>query len=134
MRPFLLPTLGICTTCVTLLVGCQSPVAPNLPPPPPPAERTLSFQIAGPSQIDAKGSFTWEAIAFGGSGGYEYQWEVTRQAGSQGTGTTIARRLSLLVTAADGDLLLSLRVTSGTQSKAQSLRVRNCIGGCAATP
>ena len=129
MRPFLLPTLGICTTCVTLLVGCQSPVAPNLPPPP---EPILSFQIAGPSRIDTKGSFTWEAFAFGGSGGYQYQWQVTGPAGSQGNGT--GRRLALIVTAADGDLLLSLRVTSGTQSRAQSLRVRNCIGGCAATP
>ena len=128
MRRFPLPALAV----VALLVGCQSTVEPVLAPPAPPVQRTLSFQIAGPTRIDAKGSFTWEAIAFGGSGAYQYQWQVTSQAGSQGNGT--GRRLALIVTAADGDLLLSVRVSSGSQSKAQSVRVRNCIGGCAVTP
>src|SRR5436309_514421 len=120
MRRFTLRALRACT-CAVLLVGCQSPVAPNQPTspprPPPPAQPTLSFEIGGPSQIDTDGPFSWEAFAFGGSGGYQYRWEVTRQAGQEPTTTTAGRKLSLLVTATDGDMLLRLTVTSGTQTR-----------------
>lgn len=135
MRRFPLPALRACTTCAVLLVGCQSTVAPDqATPPPPPAQPSLSFQIGGPSRIDAKGPFSWEAFAFGGSGEYQYRWEVTRQAGQQPTTTTIERKLSLLVTHTDGDIGLRVTVTSGTQTKVESFAVRNCIGGCEAGP
>jgi hypothetical protein len=131
MRRLPLPAL---LACAVLLVGCESPAAlhqatPSTPPRPP-TEQSLSFEIAGPSQIDADGTFGWEAVAFGGSGQYQYRWDVTRQAGQQPTSTTTGRGLSLDVTDSDGDIVLRLTVTSGTQTRVESLGVRNCIGGC----
>jgi hypothetical protein len=133
MRRFPLRALRVCTGAV-LLVACQSLVAPDQPtaprPPAQPAQPSLSFQIAGPSRIDTNGPYAWEAFAFGGSGQYQYQWEVTRRGGQQLTTTTFARKLSLLVTDTDGDMVLRLTVTSGTLTRVESLGVRNCIGGC----
>jgi len=129
MRRFPLSALHAWTACAVLLVGCQSAVAPVQPTPPPPPAQSLSFEISGPSQIDGSGSFSWEAIAFGGSGEYQYLWEVTRQAGQQ-IATSTGRKLSLVVTDTDGDLVLRLTVTSGDQRTVQSLSVSNCIGGC----
>jgi len=140
MRRFPLAALRGCATYAVLLVGCQSTVAPDLStPPPPPAQPSLSFEISGPSRIDANGPFGWEAFAFGGSGAYHYQWEVTRQAGQQATATqaaltTTERKLSLLVTETDGSMVLRLTVTSGNEVRVESFDVRNCIGGCDAGP
>ncbi len=139
MRRFPLHALRACT-CAVLLVGCQSAVAPTPPPPPPaPWLPSLSVEVSGPSRIDATGSFTWEVFAFGGDGEYHYRWEVTREAGQQSaptaqqsTPTSIERTLSLLVTDADGDLLLKLTVTSGRETHVESRVVRNCVAGCAA--
>jgi len=134
MRCFPFPALLACTTCAVLLVGCESPAALQQStlstPPRPPTQQSLSFEIAGPSQIDADGTFGWEAFAFGGSGQYQYRWDVTRQAGPQPTSTTSGRGLSLHVTDSDGDIVLRLTVTSGTETRVESLGVRNCIGGC----
>jgi len=134
MPRFPLPALRACTTCAVLLVGCQSPVAPvqSTAPRPPaqPTQPTLSFEISGPSQIDTNGPFSWVAFAFGGSGQYQYRWDVTRQAGQQPITTSSERGLSLLVTDSDGDMVLRLTVTSGNQTRVESLAVRNCIGGC----
>jgi len=129
MRRLPLPALHAGITCAVLLVACQSPV--ELPPPrqSPPSAPSVSFEIAGPSRIDAGGSFTWVAFAFGGSGAYQYRWEVTRHAGQQLI-TGSERSLSLHVLETDGDLVLRLTVTSDNQSRVQSLGVRNCIGGC----
>ncbi len=129
MRRFPLPALHAGITCAALLVACQSPV--ELPPPgqSPPSAPSVSFEIAGPSRIDAGGSFTWVAFAFGGSGAYQYRWEITRHAGQQLT-TGSERSLSLHVLETDGDLVLRLTVTSDNQSRAQTFGVRNCIGGC----
>lgn len=118
-------------TCAVLLIGCQSEIAsvvPAPPPPPPPSGQSLSLEISGPSQIDDKGSFSWEAFAFGGSGAYQYEWVVTSSAGAFISAGT-QRGLSLLVTNSD-DLVLTLTVTSGQQARVESLEVRNCIGGC----
>jgi len=134
MHRFPLPALHACTTCAVLLVGCQSPVAPvqtTAPrPPAQPAQPTLSFEISGPSRIDTNGPFSWVAFAFGGSGQYQYRWEVTRQGEQQPSATTNERGLSLLVIDTDGDMVLRLTVTSGNQTKVASFGVRNCIGGC----
>src|SRR2546426_3996264 len=119
MRRFPLSVPGVCTACVVLLVGCDSPVAPHQPAPQPPPP-SLSFEITGPSRIDAEGSFNWNAFAFGGSGQYQYGWEVTRQAGKPLTRTWSGSRLSLLVTTGDGDLLVSLSVSSGNESKVRT--------------
>ena len=133
MRRFPFPALLACTTCAVLLVGCESPAAlhqSTSSTPPTPTQQSLSFEISGPSQIDADGTFGWEAFAFGGSGQYQYRWDVTRQAGNQPTSTTTGRGVSLHVTDADGDIVLTLTVTSGNQTRVESLAVRNCIGGC----
>jgi VCBS repeat-containing protein len=129
MRRFPLSALHACTACAVVLIGCQSAVAPVQPTPPPPPAPSLSFEIAGPGRIDAGGSFTWVAFAFGGSGAYQYRWEVTRHAGQQLT-TGSERSLSLHVLETDGDLVLRLTVSSDNQSRVQSFGVRNCIGGC----
>jgi len=129
MRHLPLPALYACTACAVLLIGCESAVAPVQPTPPPPPAQSLSFQISGPSQIDVSGSFSWEAFAFGGSGEYQYLWEVTRQAGQQIT-VSRGRWLALLVTDTDGDLVLRLTVTSGNQRRVESLSVSNCIARC----
>ena len=126
MRRFPLHALRACT-CAVLLVGCQATVAPIVLPAPPPTP-PVSVEISGPSRIDAKGPYRWEAFAFGGSGGFRYSWVVMRQAG-QSMATT-EQGVSLLVTGADGDMMLTLTVTSGDQANIQSFRVRNCIGGC----
>ncbi len=129
MRRFPLPALHAWTACAVLLVGCESAVAPvQSTPPRPPVQQSLSFEISGPSRIDGNGSFSWEAFAFGGSGEYQYLWEVTRQ--GQPSTTASGRRLSLLVTDTDGDLVLRLTVTSGDQRRIESLSVYNCIRGC----
>jgi hypothetical protein len=113
MRRIPLTAVRACATL--LLVGCQSTLASTLAsdPPPPPAP-SLSFEVAGPSQIDTQGSYSWEAIAFGGSGAYQYRWEVSRQPG-QTAATATQRQLSLLVAETDGDLSLKVTVTSGDQ-------------------
>ena len=121
-------------TLAVLLVGCQSPIPtdPEKSQPTP----SLSAEIAGPSQINAIGQFSWEAFAFGGSGAYQYQWEVARQLGEQATTATLVgttgtqRKLSLQITGSGGDLLLRLTVRSGDQAYIGSIEVRNCIGGC----
>ena len=126
-----IPLLAFSTSATLLLVGCQSPVAVPVhsTPPPPPAAPSLSFEIAGPSQIDTQGSYSWEAFAFGGSGAYQYRWEVTRQPGQPAT-TATQRKLSLLVAQPDGDFSVKVTVTSGNQIRTESRAVRNCIGGC----
>src|SRR2546425_8546014 len=96
MRRLPLPALHAGITCAVLLVACQSPV--ELPPPrqsPPPAP-SVSFEIAGPSRIDAGGSFTWVAFAFGGSRGYPIRGGGTRHAGRE---PTTGRERSLLLIA-----------------------------------
>jgi hypothetical protein len=117
------------TACAVLLIGCQSAIAPLPPAPPAPPDPSLSFQISGPSQIDGNGPFSWEAFAFGGSGVYEYQWLVTNRVGQLISSAT-DRTLSLLVDDTDGDLLLTVTVTSGSQLRVESFAVRNCISGC----
>ena len=139
MRRFPFPALRAYTYAM-LLVGCQSPVAPDRPlpraqpgqpgQPGQPAQPTPSFEIAGPTRINTNGTFSWEAFAFGGSGQYQYWWEVTRQGEQQPTTTTSGRKLSLLVIDTDGDMVLRLTVTSGNQTRVESFAVRNCIGGC----
>jgi hypothetical protein len=129
MRRFPFHALHACT-CAVLLVGCQSTFEPVPPAPPAAPQQSLSFEIAGPSQIDATGSFSWEAFAFGGSGAYQYQWDVTRLAGQQFVTTNTERKLSLFVADGDGDMLLTLTVTSGNEIRVQRFGVRNCIGGC----
>ena len=116
--------------CAVLLIGCKSAdTFASVPPaPPPPAGQSLSLEISGPSQIDAKGSFSWEAYAFGGSGAYQYEWVVTSSVGEFIAGGT-ERELSLLVTDNE-DFVLTLTVSSGGQERVESLEVRNCIGGC----
>lgn len=116
-------------TSALLLVGCQSALAPVPPAPPPPSGQALSFEISGPSQIELNGLVSWEVFAFGGSGDYQYLWEVTNQAGQQIT-TSTQRRLSLLITDGDGDLSLKVTVTSGNQTRVGEVEVSNCIGGC----
>ena len=118
-------------TCAVLLIGCQSadPISSVPSAPPPPSGQSLSLEISGPSQIDAKGSFSWEAFAFGGSGAYQYEWIVTSSAGEFIAGGT-ERELSLVVTG-NNDFLLTLTVSSGGQERVESLEVTNCIGGCA---
>ena len=138
MRRFPLPALLGCTICAVLLVGCESPVAPVRPTPPPPPDPTLSFEIGGPSRIDAAGVFSWQVFAlYGGSGVYQYQWEVTHLGGPQAAtripaGTTDERRLSLLVSENVGNMLVRLTVRSGDQVRVGTFVVRNCIGGCVA--
>lgn len=129
MPRFPFPALPAWTIGAMLLVGCQSAVEPVLPAPPPAAAPSLSFEISGPSQIDATGLFRWEAIAFGGSGEYLYRWEVTRQGAGEVTIAT-GRRLALLVADTDGDVMLRLTVTSGDQTRVASFGVRNCISVC----
>src|SRR5207245_8251007 len=105
MPRFPSPALRAGSTCVVLLGGCQSPVAPvqstAARPPAQPTQPALSFEISGPSQIDTNGPFSWVAFAFGGSGQYQYRWDVTRQAGQQPITTSSERGLSLLVTDRD---------------------------------
>ena len=133
MRRLQLSALRAGTTSALLLMGCQSSVAPG-PLTPPPEETSLSVEIGGPSRIDTAGNVTWEGYAFGGSGAYRYQWDVTHQASQQSAATTTGQRLSFIVAANDGDYLLKLTVTSGNQARIQSLEVRNCVGGCRAAP
>src|SRR2546428_13074574 len=102
MHRFPLPALSACAASAALLLGCQSPVAPvqstATRPPAQPTQPGLSFEIAGPSRIETTGPFSWVAFAFGGSGQYQYRWEVTRQGEQQPTTTTGEHGLSRLVT------------------------------------
>ncbi len=132
MRRLQLHALRACTTSALVLVGCRSTF--ELGPSTPSQETALSVEIGGPSRIDTAGNVTWEGYAFGGSGTYQYRWDVTHQASQQSGTTTNGRRLSFVVSANDGDYLLNLTVTSGTQARIQSLEVRNCVGGCRAAP
>ena len=138
MRRFPLPALLGCTICAVLLVGCGSPVGPYHATPSASPDPTLSFQIGGPSQIDAAGVFSWQVFAlYGGSGVYQYQWDVTHLGGPQAAtripaGVTTEPRLSLLVSENVGNMLVRLTVTSGDQVRVQTFVVRNCIDGCVA--
>ena len=78
-------------------------------------------------QIDAEGTYSWEAHAFGGSGEYQFKWDVTRR----GTVITITqRKVSLHILESDGNFSLKLTVTSGAQVKSANLDVANCINPC----
>jgi hypothetical protein len=138
MRRFPLPALLGSTICAVLLAGCGSPITAVGPTPPPPPDPTLSFQIGGPSRIDAAGVFSWEVFAlYGGSGVYQYQWDVTHLGGPQAAtripaGVTSEPRLSLLVSENVGNMLVRLTVTSGAQVRVGTFVVRNCIDGCVA--
>lgn len=138
MRRFPLPALLGCTICAVLLVGCGSPIGPYHATRSASADPTLSFQIGGPSRIDAAGLFSWEVFAlYGGSGVYQYQWEVTHLGGPQAAtripaGVTTEPRLSLLVSENGGNMLVRLTVTSGDQVRVGNFVVKNCIDGCVA--
>ena len=128
MRRFPLPAYA---TCAALLIGCQSPVAVVPPAAPARSEPSLSLEISGPSRIDNDDPHSWAAFAFGGSGSYEYHWIVTNQSG-ESIMTTTKQEFSLHVKDTDGDVLLALTVASGSQKKAETFRVRNCIDTCVA--
>jgi hypothetical protein len=120
-------------TCAVLLIGCKSPVAIDPPASSHVPDSSLSFEITGPSRIDTNDFYSWSAFAFGGSGTYEYNWLVTNRAG-QHIMTAATSRLSLRAEAADGDLLLTLTVASGSRRRVGAVRVRNCIGGGCEAP
>src|SRR2546430_9068136 len=99
MRRFPLHALRACT-CAVLLVGCQSTVAPIVLPASPPTP-PVSVEISGPSRVDAKGPYRWEAFAFGGSRGFCFRLVVMRQAGDS-MANTLQTLLLLLTHPAGG--------------------------------
>ena len=123
-----IPRIAIPACATLFLLACESGSFDPPPPPPQSASRALSFEISGPSQIHAEGTYSWEAFAFGGTGEYQYQWDVTRRAGIVTTMTQ--KKLSLHILESDGNFSLKLTVTSGAQAISQNRDVRNCISAC----
>jgi subtilisin family serine protease len=88
----------------------------------------LAAQISGPDVILSKGSHTWTASPWGGIGSYSYRWRRRYVGGSWSTvGTGVS--VNLTVYGGDDDFDLELRAISGGQTKYETLRVVNCIGG-----
>jgi hypothetical protein len=88
----------------------------------------LFAQVSGPSYTYTKGSYSWNASRSGGIGTYTYQWRQRFVGGSWlvvGSGSSV----NLMVYGGDDDFDLELRVISGGQTKYDTLRVVNCIGG-----
>ncbi len=88
----------------------------------------LLTYVSGPGYIFTKGSYTWNASRSGGTGTYSYRWRQRFVGGSWsvvGSGSSV----NLMVYGGDDDFDLELRVTSGMQTKYDTLRVVNCIDG-----
>lgn len=102
-------------------------VRPSQNPPPPPAPSVAAY-IAGPGTIKLKGTYTWEAMPSGGSGGYTYAWSLYYPAtGALYTlGTT--KTQTKTVFADDEEFEMRVTVTSGGASTTATLSVRECIG------
>ena len=124
-----IPRLAVPVCATLFLLGCESPVAAPPPPPQPPPPVQLSVEITGPSEIRAEGTYSWQAFAMGGSGAYQYQWDVTSHAGGA-VRTMTGPKLTLHVLEADGDFSLTLTVTSGAAVRSDNRDVSNCINRC----
>jgi subtilisin family serine protease len=96
---------------------------PQPPPPPPP----LSAYISGPSQVTQKGTYTFEAFPSGGSGSYSYQWHITWVASGYSYAAGTQKTQSLVISPWDGEVVLTVIVTSGSQSYTTTHRVNGEI-------
>jgi subtilisin family serine protease len=88
----------------------------------------FGVEIAGADAISTSGSYTWEALPEGGSGGYSYQWSTISQAtGSEqvlGTGRT----QTIYVSRGAGDFTLRVVVFSGGQMRSANRLIFNSAG------
>lgn len=124
-----IPRLAVAGCATLFLLGCESPIPPQHSITEPASPALLTVEIIGPSQINAEGTYSWEAFVYGGSGAYQYQWDVTRHA--SGAVTTVTQRnVTLHVVRSDGDFSLKLTLTSGADTRSQNLDVTNCISAC----
>jgi hypothetical protein len=98
---------------------------PDPPPPPPPS---LTASISGPGTITAKGTYTWEAMPSGGSGGYTYAWSIFYPGSGASWSLGTAKTQSKTVYADDEEFELRVTVRSGTSGTTATLLVKECIG------
>src|SRR5436190_8638317 len=122
----LTPTSGSLFTATCTDWGVRP--SQNPPPPPPPPAPSLAAYIAGPSSITAKGTYTWEAMPSGGSGGYTYAWPLHYPATGSLQTLGTAKTQTKTVYADDDAFELRVTVTSGSGSTSATLSVRECIG------
>lgn len=96
--------------------------------PPPP----LSVFISGPSIITSGGSYTWEANADHGDGGYSYQWEYASSLGGPWNSVESSKAYTKLVTLTDQMQRFYLRVTvtSGSEQTTTTHNVTVTANDC----
>lgn len=87
--------------------------------------------LIGISEIDTKGTYTWNVTASGGSGSYTYQWTL-HEDGSSSTNTGTSSSQARTVYLGDPNFWWIVSVMSGGMTAKDSLYVYNCIGnpGC----
>lgn len=110
-------------------------------PPPPPVEPVLplTVELSGQLKIERAGAYFYHARASGGSGEYQFGWEVSSGPVAAAMRTTEPEPVTyvipdgyymLHVSRGDGDLIVKVVVTAGSEQVSKSMFVRNCIGGC----
>jgi subtilisin family serine protease len=103
--------------------GTGSPNRLLYVPPPPPPPPPLSAYISGPSQVTQKGTYTFEAFPSGGSGSYSYQWQITWVQSGYSYAAGTQKTQSLVIAPYDGEVVLTVTVTSGSESYTATRRV-----------
>jgi hypothetical protein len=94
----------------------------------PQPEPSLSVSIDGPTYIDTEGTYTWEAVVSGGTGGYTYTWTYCPEGGSCSQVGT-AKTYSRFVGSGDPSFSLDVDVTSGDGiTGSDTIDVYVCIG------
>ncbi len=139
------PSLAI---ALILSLGCrpEAITGSTLPGPVNPPVATaalLSVELSGQPTIQREGTYFYEARASGGSGKYEFRWEVSSGPVAAAVRTETPDPVTyvipdgyymLRVRRGDGDWVVRVTVIAGTEQATSTIYVRNCIGGCTPQP
>lgn len=94
----------------------------------------IDAEVAGPTLIMTKGTYTWEAMPSGGNGTYTYEWKMRYVDTGQELTLGTQKTQQATVFAGDGDFDLIVTVTSASRPATLTQRVIECIGGNCARP
>ena len=136
---------GLAVASLGLSLACRPEAAVGIvtpPPPPPPLEslQPLAVEVYGVSRVLRPGTYFYQATASGGSGEYQFRWEVSSGPVAAAVRTEPPETVTyvtpdgyymLHIGSGDGDLMVRVTVTAGSEQTTRSIFVRNCIGGCA---
>lgn len=140
------PSLAVALLILSL--GCRpEAITGSTPPdpavPPVTSVALLAVELSGQPKIQREGTYFYQARPSGGSGKYEFRWDVSSGPVATAVRTGIPDAVTyaipdgyymLRVRRGDGDLVVRVTVTAGDEQATSAIYVRNCIGGCTAQP